>query len=78
MSSMWMSIAIIAVAAILAKAVVSIARGRKNQKPNRALEADIARLENDLEDAFERIIVLEKIVTDGKHSLRREIDDLAG
>lgn len=78
MASMWTSIAIIAVVAIIAKSVVAITRGRSGGKLNGELKADIQRLENDLDDAMERIIVLEKIVTDGKYSLRREIDDLAG
>jgi hypothetical protein len=78
MGSMWTSIALIAVVAIISNAVVSIVRGRSGGKKNRAFKDDITRLENDLDDALERIIVLEKIVTDGKHSLRREIDDLAG
>lgn len=78
MVSMWTSIAIIAVVAIIARSVVAITTGRNSGKRSKALEQDIARLENDLDDAMERIVVLEKIVTDGKHSLRREIDDLAG
>ena len=78
MGSMWTSIAIIAVVAILANAVVSITRGRGSRSQNRQLEKQMAKLEDDLDHAMERIVVLEKIVTDGKHSLRREIDDLAG
>jgi hypothetical protein len=78
MSSMWASIALIAIVAIICKAVVSITSGRGNRRHTKGLEQDIVTLENDLEDAVQRIIVLEKIVTDGKHTLRREIDDLAG
>ncbi len=78
MGSMWSSLAIIAVVAIIAKAVVSITGNGKSSKRSKSLEQDLARLESDLDDAMERIIVLEKIVTDGKHTLSREIDDLAG
>ncbi|MFT7243458.1 MAG: hypothetical protein ACI82A_000802 [Candidatus Azotimanducaceae bacterium] len=78
MSGMWASIAVIAIVAIISKAVVSITSGRGNRRHTKGLEQDIVTLENDLEDAIQRIIVLEKIVTDGKHTLRREIDDLAG
>lgn len=41
------------------------------------LESDIADLEHDLEESRKRIEVLEKIVTDGRDDLRRQIDDLA-
>ena len=77
MLSMWASIAVIAIVAIICKAVVSITSGRSNRSHTKGLEQDIVTLENDLEDAVQRIIVLEKIVTDGKYTLRREIDDLA-
>lgn len=40
------------------------------------LETDLAAVEQDLEDARERIVVLEKIVTDGSHDLKRKFDDL--
>jgi len=77
MLSMWASIAVIAIVAIICKAVVSITSGLSNRSHTKGLEQDIVTLENDLEDAVQRIIVLEKIVTDGKYTLRREIDDLA-
>ena len=78
MPGMWTSIAVIAVVAIICKAIVSITSGGGKRRHTKALEEDIFRLETDLDDAVQRIIVLEKIVTDGKHTLRREIDDLAG
>ena len=62
-------------------AIVRIIRASK--APNRKvtdrieeLEADMADLEQELEDARKRIEVLEKIVTDGRDDLRRQIDDL--
>ena len=41
------------------------------------LEDDIARQEEETEELRQRIIVLEKIVTDRKYELHREINDLA-
>ena len=78
-SSFWAAIATIAIVAIVCSTLVKLIRGNGHGgKRNKDLEADMAKLEGDLDDALERIAVLEKIVTDGKHSLRREIDDLAG
>jgi len=76
--SMWTSIAVIAIVAIVCQAISRIFGGGRGTKRSRALQEDFSKLEGDLEDAIDRIIVLEKIVTDGKHSLRRDIDDLAG
>lgn len=77
LSSMWIAGAAIAIVAVICSTIVKLAHGGKSNKKTRELETDLARLESDLEDAMARIVVLEKIVTDGKHSLRREIDDLA-
>ena len=41
------------------------------------LEADLESIEADLDDARQRIVVLEKIVTDEKYDLGKKIDDLA-
>lgn len=40
------------------------------------LESDLAEVEQDLDDARARIEVLEKIVTDDRHDLRKQIDGL--
>lgn len=76
-SSFWIAIAAIAIVSVICSTLVKMTRGGKSNKRTRELEADLAKVEADLEDALERIVVLEKIVTDGKHTLRREIDDLA-
>lgn len=76
-SSMWIMITLIVVVSVICNTIVKLAKGPRRGKQHQALEADLAKLESDLDEALERIIVLEKIVTDGKHSLRREIDDLA-
>ena len=74
-STFWAFIATIVIVAIICDTIVKLAKG--GGKKTKVLEADLAKVESDLEEAMERIEVLEKIVTDGKHSLRREIDDLA-
>jgi hypothetical protein len=58
--------------------LVKIIRGHPGS-PKRLdeLETDLATLEQDLVDARERIIVLEKIVTDQKYDLGKQIDELA-
>ncbi len=76
-STFWIAIAAIAIVSVVCSTLVKLIRGERGGKRVRELEADLGKLENDLEDALERIVVLEKIVTDGKHNLRREIDDLA-
>ncbi len=64
-------------------AVVRIIRTSKSPGGSRKLIARIETLENDLtgveqelEDARQRIQVLERIVTDEREDLRRQIDDL--
>lgn len=76
-STFWVAIAVICIVSIICSTIVKLAKGPKRSKKYRDLEGDLAKLEGDLDEALERIQVLEKIVTDGKHSLRREIDDLA-
>ncbi len=76
-STFWVAIAVISVVSIICSTLVKLAKGPRKGKKYRDLETDLAKIESELEEALERIVVLEKIVTDGKHSLRREIDDLA-
>ena len=52
-------------------------RSKEMQNTVDEMEDDLAKVEQDLEDARNRIEVLEKIVTDDKRNLSREIDDLA-
>ncbi len=51
--------------------------GKAAAQTIQSLEADLARVEEEAEEMRQRIIVLEKIVTDGKYDLHREINDLA-
>ena len=76
-STFWIAIAAIAIVSVVCRTLVKMTGNNRGSKRTRELEADLGKLESDLEDALERIVVLEKIVTDGKHNLRREIDDLA-
>ena len=68
---------------VIIQGVVQIIKASKsgNSKANaqtiQNLEDDIARQEEEAEELRQRIIVLEKIVTDRKYDLHREINDLA-
>ncbi len=68
---------------VIIQGVVQIIKASKsgNSKANaqtiQNLEDDIARQEEEAEELRQRIIVLEKIVTDRKYNLHREINDLA-
>ncbi len=77
-SPFWIVIGMIAVVAIVTKGVVRIVTViRASDGKTSDLEATVQELEEDLADARQRIEVLEKIVTDEKHTLHQEIDDLA-
>ncbi len=82
-TSFWGFLAIIIVFAVIGDSVVKIVRVSKSggskasDKRLDDLESDMASMEQDLEDARERIVVLEKIVTDDKYNLGKQIDDLA-
>jgi hypothetical protein len=80
-SSMWFAIGVIAVVAITGRTIVAIIKasnsGGKFRPMLEDIEEQVHDLESDLQDARQRIEVLEKIVTDQKYDLGREIDDLA-
>lgn len=81
-STFWIMIGTVAIMAVIIEGVVRIIReaksggGRKSQAKMSELEQKLVDLQDDLLDARERIVVLEKIVTDGKYDLGRQIDDL--
>jgi 5-bromo-4-chloroindolyl phosphate hydrolysis protein len=83
MVSGWVIVGIIVVCAIIIDGVVKIIKAAKSgggkdvNKKFGDLEADLATFEQDLDDARQRIEVLEKIVTDEKYDLGKKIDDLA-
>ncbi len=71
--SMWSAIALIVVIAVAADAWVKVQRAKaKKSVSDEDAEAMLARIDT-LED---RIRVLERIVTEDKEDLRREIDRL--
>ena len=80
-SPMWVAIGAIAICAIIGRTVVKIISASKSSGKfsTRAddLEEQVNDLAHDLTDARQRIEVLEKIVTNQKYDLGREIDDLA-
>ncbi len=81
LSSFWTAIAVIAIVAILSNMVIKIVTANKgsgaaSQRVDQ-LEQTVDDLSADLVDARSRIEVLEKIVTDQRYDLGREIDDLA-
>ncbi len=84
MSSFWAFITAIVCLAIIGQFVVRIVKVAKSGRSSssgeqrfKELSEDIAGIEQDLEDARSRIEVLEKIVTDNKYHLDKEIRDLA-
>lgn len=81
-STMWIAIGAICVTAILVRGIVSIIAvsktgGGKSGTRVADLENQVNDLEADLADAKQRIEVLEKIVTDHRYDLNKQIDDLA-
>lgn len=82
-SSFWLFLAIIIVVAIVSNAAVKIIKTsrmgdtKESRQRVKDLEIDVSALEEELEDARHRIAVLEKIVTDNRFDLGKQIDDLA-
>ncbi len=77
----FIALAIVVVMWVIGDSIVRIIRaskspGGKVKERIDELESDLADMEQDLMDARKRIEVLEKIVTDGREDLRRQIDDL--
>jgi len=84
-STMWVFIGLIAVTAIVMDGIVKIIRASKSGKVSTEvkdqlmdMDEDLTVLKTELEDARQRIEVLEKIVTDNKYELHRQLDELAG
>jgi len=84
MNGFWLFLTIIVVLSIIGDFVVKIVKASRSKHGSKeaagtlkGLESDIADIEQDLEDARARIEVLEKIVTDDKYQLNKDINDLA-
>jgi len=79
----WVAICVIVVVSVIADSIVKIVKastsggGKGMQERMANMEEDIAITEQELDDARKRIEVLEKIVTDDKSQLSKQIDDLA-
>ena len=82
-SSFWLFLTIIVVVAIVSNALVKLKKSsrmgdtKESRQRVKDLEIDMSALEEELEDARHRIAVLEKIVTDNRFDLGKQIDDLA-
>ena len=80
----WTALMIVSIVGIIAGSIVTIVQlgsssgGKGMRQKIGALEQHLNELEAELEDARNRVVVLERIVTDDKSDLSRQIDDLAG
>ena len=79
----WIMIGVIVVTAIVGNMVVRIVKIAKESRPGGRFQAQVGELEEtvrsqgrELREVRERVVVLEKIVTDRKHELGRQIDEL--
>lgn len=84
MYSFWAFLGSIIILGVIGDGIVKIIKASKSggskQSSGRMddFERDLGELERELEDARERIIVLEKIVTDDRYQLNKDLNDLAG
>ena len=83
-SLFWAGLFLFLTIVVISDGVVKIVKASKGSHGSKevqasvdGLEEDLAKVEQDLEDARQRIEVLEKIVTDDKRNLGKQIDDLA-
>jgi len=81
-SAGWIAIGAIVICSIITRGVVNIIRASKSGAGKLGpkiedLEEELHDLKQDMAEARKRIEVLEKIVTDQKFDLGRQIDDLA-
>ncbi len=80
-STFWVGITAIVIVSIISDAIVKINKtsksGGKYAERVQDLEAEVVDLRTDVDEYRQRIEVLEKIVTDQKYDLGRQIDDLA-
>lgn len=84
MGNFWIAVMVIGIIAVSFEGIVRIIKASKSASGSKKLLERISLLETErsegeqlLDDAISRIEVLERIVTDDKYSLGKEIDDLA-
>ncbi len=84
LTGFWAFLGTVVILSVIGDSIVKIIKASKSGASKQSsgrmddLESDMGELEKDLEDARERIVVLEKIVTDDKYQLNKDINDLAG
>lgn len=70
-----MNITAVAIVAIICWAIVELT-GNKSKKQSAKKDQDYEELQNTVNQLQERVATLEKIVTDEKYDLKREIESL--
>lgn len=84
-NTFWVMLGVIAIIAVIAEGIVKIIKASSQNKGTKKeaekqlvdMESDLLQAQDDIDDARQRIEVLEKIVTDEKYQLNKKFDDLA-
>ncbi|MFT6269384.1 MAG: flagellar motility protein MotE (MotC chaperone) [Alphaproteobacteria bacterium] len=75
-----MDMTAIAIVAIICWAIVSLSKNRSPSKKSKTVESQLqsehAQMQKELDVMAERLAVLEKIVTDEKYQLNKELNSL--
>lgn len=77
--SMWAAIVLIVAVVMIGETVKHVARARASAQAEAnkgASDEDVAAMTQRIDELEERVRVLERIVTEDKHDLRREINKL--
>lgn len=77
--NMWLAIVLIVAVVMIAETVRSVAKAKavaQAEAQKGASDDDVATMTQRIDELEERIRVLERIVTEDKHDLRREINKL--
>lgn len=71
-----MNITAVAIVAIICWAIVELTNGSKSKKTSKKTGAENEALRTEVEQLKDRVVTLEKIVTDEKYSLNKEFENL--
>jgi len=77
--NMWLAIVLIVAVVMIAETVKGVAKARANAGAKAqadANEEEFSAMQGRIDELEERVRVLERIVTEDKHDLRREISNL--
>ena len=77
--NMWLAIVLIVAVVMIAETIQKVAKAKATAKAEAlqgASDEDVETMTQRINDLEERIRVLERIVTEDKHDLRREISNL--